>query len=302
MNLLQFATPEFETEADIAAQLALAILTGGPEAVFRFNTAGLLTPTRDDLRVVPFVAVAPDSGGFEPVQPIPISEFYDADKVRDDLLSLFTVTPPWLDRIWVWLLPPVLPLTAPGRAIAQSDSGSSGFRVTWNGRTGFLTAGHVARDVSIDVTSDDASRNPLGRVRASQVPDNSGATPSRDVATVEDHPDLSPPPAPGLQSVRDKRAMADKDIEMRTRRGPVPDWIRAFSPFYSSRAINGCYADVYQTGDGNSRPGDSGSAVLTSDDGSALGTVVAGTPGHVTLIQDIDCQLSGAGLPSLSLA
>lgn len=285
----------------MAAQLALAILMGGPDVVFRFTSAGLLRRTRDDPRLVPFVTVTLDSGEFEPVQPVPINEYFDADAVFDDLGKLFAVTPPWLEKIWIWLLPQVLPLTAPGQAISQSDSGSSGFRVTWSGRRGFLTAGHVARDVSTEVISDDAARARLGRVRAFRVPDNSGATPSQDVAVVEDHPDISPPSAPGLKSMRHKNALADTDVAMRTRRGPVTDWIRAFSPFFASRAINGCYADVYQTGDGNSRPGDSGSAVLGKDDGLALGTVVAGTPRHVTLVQDVDCQLSGAGLPDLSL-
>src|SRR5689334_13402642 len=58
--------------------------------------------------------------------------------------ALQTTDPPdWFSDIVAFSIPPPQPQLAPGDQITNPNIGTVGCRVTWNGGSGFLTAGHV---------------------------------------------------------------------------------------------------------------------------------------------------------------
>ena len=296
MSLLEFANGD-EDAAYRAGYLSNLLLVAGERFLRTINAAGLIRLEEGSDTVTPFVAVNADAlgGSVEPgIRPLD-----DIAAMLEAPLSGVGPLPEWFFSSAAWVLPALSPQSAVGSRIVQRDWGTRGFPVTWNGIDGFLTAGHVVGMGGGPVLSAPGNA-PLGSVACSADPNGSGAAPSVDVAVVQELPGTGSPP-PVVFQPTSLVPMATDRVSILGASAVQSDWVRAFAAFYycGTRKMTGTFGEVYMTASGTTRPGDSGAAAHVN--GCPVGSVVAGSPGYVSLIQKIDYQIAGAGLPGLRI-
>jgi hypothetical protein len=331
MSFLTFCNGDTRA-AGRGALLAAAVQSRGSVLMSIFNAAGLVTKpattyeprpkARYDGPAEPFLVADPErlprsylqrqekSGGrLGEVDPLRVLDFENEPEFAMLGEALFGAEArrgsdetAWFDQCPVILIPPPQPFAQPGQGIVQHAPGTLGFAVAWpkpgrSAQTGFLTAGHVAKVAGGAVrTTGRLPPQTLGPVVMSSDPIGGGSSPAADVALVE-----GPGPGQSVASVLSQATPSANDqVDVVLSGGALSDHVRAYSPFYFSRTINGTWGEVYQTMSGVTQPGHSGAPVQHF--GRAVGTVVAGTPGYVTLVQAIGYQLAATAQPGITLA
>jgi hypothetical protein len=215
---------------------------------------------------------------------IPLREFYAVEDTLKSLLGGFSEK---LDPNTMRALPISQGTlhAAPGSDLMGNMKGCVGPHVSWGaGRTGFLTAGHVAPTVGATVT--DQMSAPLGTVLWSHTPVPALNKPPADLdaALVE----LSPaqPPLAGQVS----RVVGAGDI-VTIRSNGTQIGIFGFWGHLRFGSASTCYADCYATDQKVTAQGDSGGLVECA--GDVVGMVVGSfTRRDMTIIQSIDYQIS----------
>ncbi|QFU07776.1 hypothetical protein PARPLA_02063 [Rhodobacteraceae bacterium THAF1] len=289
MSFYAFAGPENFQIAERAGLLSSAMLTQGPE-VLRVINAISLRFIDGGLKIVAIVDASRTVA--------PRDTLVGIDIETDVRAMIFKAldwggTPEWVPSVLIEAREPVTPL---GDEIIQTqpDHGTAGFSVNWAGGSGYLTAGHVARMSGGPVYF--TATGTAGRVIASREPSvATGTAPEPDVAVVE----AAYTPAVNLHRAV-VRPGAMEPVTLSTRLGQKTDNVRAYSDFYYTRTINGCYGQVFELMNGVARGGDSGSAVYDSHF-APIGTLVAGTPNGMSLVQSVTYQIQRIGVYGLTL-
>jgi hypothetical protein len=205
--------------------------------------------------------------------------------------------PEWLRWTGAVVIPSPEPHVGAGQPISSPNIGTVGCQVSWNGGSGFLTAGHVAPTANAGVYD---GRTRLGTVRFANNPAGGGTAPQADVAVVELPTGASYTPALG----RATAAVPNTPITVLSSSG-AKGVIRGLCSWFSWPSIRGTYGDTYLTGTPVSTGGDSGSAVVDGSNG-VVGLIVGGAAGMTSFIQDVGYQIRqvaalGAGLPGLTV-
>lgn len=305
MSLLAFAGPNYELQAQRAGLLSSALLASGRPLIEKVNAAGLLSlphshnyrpPWMRQIRqpqdLVVFLAANSDLLPLEPKSLLPISE----TPIVAPIAQMLGESPEWLKEVFVWAIPSPIPQVNRGAGIVQSQTGTAGFAISWNGGHGYVTAGHVAQAGGGVVRLANGAPTPLGNVIVSHNPAGHGNAPLPDVAIVQDVPSNHQP-----STIKLSAGQRGDRVSIITSRGVLSDVICAYTDAYYSTPANCCFANVHQTEGGVTQGGDSGSAAVHENTGEAIGSVVAGRHGFVTLLQDVAFQLRATGLANILL-
>ncbi len=294
MRVALFAGPANLEAAGRGLLLANALDSTDPN-VTRVVVGAGLGPENWNLRhgeawgpLAPMVVATIPRGG-EPAL-VPLTEYHPAAEV---VFAAFGPPPPdWLRTIRVLLLPPVELQHAPGDDIhIRRRKGRIGCPLSWSTGWGYLTAGHAAPFAGTAVTN--AYGGAAGMVRWSQAPPGPSGAITSDLAIIELSPSL--PPMPGGASAVTPPANSAVTIH-----GVGGDQVVALVVWYFMPSVGGTYDQLYFTAHGYTTPGDSGAAVTLAGPGGAVGIVVGGVPGFVTMIQDAGFLIGQAAASGLA--
>jgi|GEM_PF-6943697 len=274
------STAELNRKTDIAELFSDAIRARGRKRYFRLHGAGLFY---EDGLLYPTVLADRSQNPSSSQGLIPIRVFPDLRDTLIDVLDGF-----WADDfdnyLRVMLTTASFLHAAPGSEIVETATGRVGPHVTWgSGRTGFLTAGHVAQ--SIGGTVDDLAGNQVGTVRWSNDPAQAPSTTADvDVALVEFDP---PQSAITGQTARTAGAGEVVDVAGTGQQSTV----FAFMGSVLMGSAQANYANCYATQNLVTQPGDSGALVEST--GDVVGMVIGGfSQRDMTIVQAIDYQIT----------
>ena len=272
MSLLEFAEGNIQL-AGRAALIGSLFQSIGGRFVFPVSGVGLIS---HEGAIRPMIALQYFSDQ-TPNIVRPINEIPDFYGVYEQILG-----PELLTEVYALMLAPPEPFAASGDAITSPNSGRVGCAVSWNGGSGFLTAGHVAPTKGAGVFD---RRTSLGSVVYVSNPAGGGTAPMADVAVVE------LPAGTKLSSTFGARvaAPANSTVTVQNGRGGASGNVFAFCTFNYWAKVGGTYGDTYITDRAVSVGGDSGSAV-TDAAGNLVGTLVGGTKTN-SYIQDVQYQI-----------
>lgn len=204
-----------------------------------------------------------------------------------------------LDRVRVVHVPDIIRKATAGTAVHGALRGTAGPRVTWaNGRTGFLTAGHVAVGTAIVTDGHGAA---LGTTIYALDPATpaAGSRPNVDVAVIE-----VPASAATTAFTPGAPLAGSAAINLHLGKGLTASTVLGMISWFVWPSIGGTYVDLYMTNATCTVAGDSG-ATATTGARDAVGMVVGGAATFTSYIQDIHRQIStltmAAGLGALSL-
>ena len=285
MSLAEFAGPERVDIAARAALVASALQGRGPGALEVVFSAGLMVEAEFEYRMQLMAMVTSKR-----VEQAPGRYFLPQvpTAMRIVVAALGLAEPPgWLHEIRALVMPPPEPQLAPGDPITHPTPGRVGCGASWNGGSGFITAGHVAQKVSTSIKNGGTS---LGTVLFANDP-RGNVSPSADVGVVELAPGVT------FSSPLSGTCAAGPNAAVQVfKGGGASARIMSFAPFVYVPSINGTYGDTYSTTQSVTSGSDSGSAVGLGT--ANVGIVVAGTANYTTYIQDVR-YLVAAATPSV---
>jgi hypothetical protein len=220
------------------------------------------------------------------VRTVPLVEVANALELMQVLFGDLLASPEleWLRSVAVLSVPTPEPNLAPGDQIAASLSGLAGAPVTWSGKRGLLTAGHVgAKGAAVS----DASST-VGTIVFSSDPSKKRGVISSDVAVVELASGTLLGGMPAVSGILHPAPAADVDIY--TQRGVQTISLMGQTP-YLNIPNYGMFGDVYFTVSGVTQLGDSGGPVFERGGGRLIGHVVGSSGPATSYFQDIGYQL-----------
>jgi hypothetical protein len=267
-------------EADDASVLAAALVASSPDGLALTPGAGLIW-LHNKLKIV--VLADAKRTGLQAGVPVPLNQ---SPIISNVVTGALRRTPDWFFGISVLPIHPPERQITPGGQITGPSIGTIGTQATWNGGSGFLTAGHVAPVVGASVY--DGSTH-IGNVVWSNDPAGHGTTVEPDIAVIE------------LQS----GALFSSPITGKANAGPgasisilssgTPGVIMGLSQFLFMPSQNATCGDTYFTTGQITIGGDSGGPVMLG--GDVIGHVVGASPGIMSFVQHVDYQLREAANP-----
>jgi hypothetical protein len=195
---------------------------------------------------------------------------------------------------------------SPGDNVSTSINGAGGIQISWSGKQGILTAGHVGTPAGATAYSAGAK---IGKVVLSLDPASPGSAlqasglvcavcglvcraqvsnlnPQPDVAIV----DLAPGVHIANRISKTTTARPGDKVDIPTPRGSLSAQIMGLMTWLWMPGTGGTYGEVYITTNQVTQPGDSGSPALLN--GDLIGHVVGGSPRCTTFVQDFDYQIA----------
>ena len=272
MSLAEFAGPDRLDIAGRAALVAAALRSRGVPALRIVFGAGLWG--KPGTLPQPVVLVDPSKVG------LPVGQYLlpNVPVAFDVIRNALGITPPWLSEIHALVRPTPLPQAQVGDQISLPTPGRVGCRASWNGGSGFLTAGHVALAKGGQIYY--GSNVLLGTVEEVSNPNGQGSTMMPDVGVVRAAPGVQISTTLGGTCSAGPNAAVDVHVGTVTSAD-----IMGLCSFVYVPSVNGTYGDTYFTTQSVTVGGDSGAAVAIGND--IVGLVVAGTSNYTTYIQDI---------------
>lgn len=295
MSLWDFAGPENLDDADNAAVLSTGLLaavrgdatplTPGAGLIWHQNSLSAVILANAKFLNIP-------AGGV-----MGWAELPSDNPIRQRVTQALGGERPWFQKVRVRsVTPPGLQLS-PGGAITKPAGGTAGCQVTWSGKKGFLTAGHVAPNKGSDVH--DASGK-VGTVVWANNPAGHGTSIEPDVAVVECTSSVTVNPTVS-QSVK-----AGPAATITVTKSGKRDSVKGFALFIYldlGNQVTATVGDTYYSDNEITVSGDSGGPVMLGAD--LIGHVVGSSPGVCTYIQAVDYQIQEAatrgGLTGLRL-
>ena len=300
MSIFEFAAG-FENGRAQAERVLLLVRALGPwaeqPATSAVMGAGLTIVPVPEMLGSLSLSIAVDAERHDGILPGEIRRLPDLEDLYEAAIRRIGPNTDWLPLVRVYgMLEPRLHIRS-GEKIQANQVGSAGCALRWDGGEGFATAGHVAPKVGASVSHANAQ---VGTVIWSDSPGASNNTSAIDFAVVEcaPHAAFECPP----YTYAHGRAYDLISLERPDSAATPTHRIMGMFDTMGLLSSGGILRNVHLSAGQMSRPGDSGTAVITSSQ-CVIGHVLGAIPGMGTLIQDLAYQLGAASpaLPNLRL-
>jgi hypothetical protein len=198
---------------------------------------------------------------------------------------------PWSNSIYAAAVSSTEMHGHPGDYVKCTVPGQLGAPVTWKGKRGFLTAGHVGG--AVKTLAYDAAGKQIGTVVFSLNPPAGAKSTGVDVAVIELPAGVTPGNKLGIKTA--KVPQPNAAVVVHTRKGPQNAQIYGANHWWYASGSGVTYTEVYLSNAGVTAGGDSGGPVLLSGTpGGIIGHIVCGGAA-TSCFQDIDHQLNAIG-------
>ena len=252
----------------------------------KYRICGVGLFARSANQVVPCIYVEQPGSILELVAQ-PVTQF---PGVLDALGQVFGPLP-WRNTIFGAAVSSTMIQADAGDYVKGAVAGQLGCSVTWGGKKGFLTAGHVGG--AVKTRANDAAGNRIGTVVFSLNPPVGASSAGVDVAVIELPTGVMPANKLGIKTAAVPGPNAAVDVYTRT--GPIAAQIYGANHWWYASQPGITYTEVYLSNSGVTTGGDSGGPVLLSGKpGEIIGHIVCGGTA-TSCFQDVAHQLQAIG-------
>ncbi len=291
---------EFGSDRDAAGRALLfaAALLDGPRGTdftevapfgWKHRICGVGLVAKDQTQVVPALFIERT----DPIFELSALDWREVPEARNGLREAFGANLDWVGNVVaVPVAPSSLHARSGGPVNVLGQNGQLGAPVTWDGDSGYLTAGHVGQLVNENAYDENGVN--FGRVvfvrTASPIQPQGCAGSSVDVAVIRLNRDL--PHNNNLLIASIAAPQPDGRVEVHTRRGVKIAQIYGAARWWYVSGGRVTLTEVYLSSRGVTQAGDSGGPVLLAGaTGQIIGHIVSGGTA-TSCFQDIAHQLS----------